>query len=92
MKMVGGDAELAFRQADLGNTSDITHSQRVIQLQENYKDQVGLSPSLITTISPPQTQKQRQSSQTLTRHGVASLVAPKMLEIQGGVGSFYRLG
>ena len=37
--MVGVDAELAFRQAELGNTSGITHSQRVIQLQENYKDQ-----------------------------------------------------
>ena len=48
--MVGVDAELAFRQAESGNTSGITHSERVVQLQENYKDQVGLSPSLITTI------------------------------------------
>ena len=34
-----GDAELAFHQADPSNTRGITHSQRVIQLQENYKDQ-----------------------------------------------------
>ena len=69
----------------------LQHSQMVIQLQDNYKDQVGLSPSFLATIPPPQTQKQRKSSQTLTRHGVASLVGSQNASHTRGVGSFYRL-
>ena len=90
MKMVGVMWSLPFVKRNWATQVVSQHSQTVIQLQENYKDQVGLSPSMTTTIPPPQTQKQRQSLQTLTRHGVARLVAPKMLTIQGGVGSFYR--
>ena len=75
------DAELAFRQTELGNTIGITHSQRMIQTQENYKElKLGLSPSWITTT--PKTQEQRRSSQTHTRHGVASLGAPRVLNSQ----------
>ena len=48
--MIGVDVELAFRQAEWGNTSGITHSQRVIQLKRITRIKLGLSPSLITTI------------------------------------------
>ena len=40
------DVELAFRQKESGYTSGITHSQRMIQTQDNYKElKIGLSPS-----------------------------------------------
>ena len=75
------DAELAFRQTESGNTSGISHSQRMIQTQENYKElKLGLSPNWITTI--PKTQEQRRSSQTHTRHVIASLGTPTMLNSQ----------
>ena len=49
MKMVGGMRSLPSIKKNLATQVVSQHSQTVIQLQENYEDQVGLSPILITT-------------------------------------------
>ena len=93
VKMIGEQCRISPPLAQSGQPKQYHNtSKRMIQPpREICKKQVGLSPSLLATTPPPQTQE-RKTTLTKTQEGMGWLAqqAPKMLANEGVQAPFYR--